>query len=1545
MKMKNYAPLRNFIKVLMVILGVAAFESSATAGITSWTGLSGSSTSWTDSSNWNGGVPVSTGTADFVSGSGTVGFTTGTVTGILFDGSAGNYTIGSAIGTGTLTMASGGTLLTASTTYTNTTGTETFNTAINLLGNATVQSGTFAANQMIFKGGISTSATSTLTLNCGNLSASGTAIVINGSLNDGTGRLSLLIQRVQATTSGAVVLNGSNNFSGGIALGAAGVLQVASGNSLGTANASGTLINMNSINTGYGGTLRYMGTGDNLVGAIVTTGTTSNTVTIDQSGASGLLDVLGNFYVLTAPAACTRILQLQGSTSGTGQYAGVISTGSSGAIVSLTKAGTGTWILSGSNSYTGATSGSAGVLNLQNNNALGTGTATLTSGAALQLQSGSGISVGNVLKLAGTGISADGALRSVSGSNTYAGVVTLTAASRINADAGTLYLTTGTVTGAFGLTIGGLGNTVISSIIGTGTGTLSKDGLGSLILTNSNIYTGSTSISAGVLNIQNNNALGTGTANVSGTSTLQLQNNLVVANALRLSGSGFNGGGALENLSGSTTCSGLVTLTGTARINADAGTTLLLTNAGTITGANFDLLVGGSGNTLIKSIIGTTTGDLTKDGSGSLTLTGISTYTGTTTISNGTLQIGNGLSGSDGSISTSVLVVNNAALIYALAGASTYGNVISGTGTLAMTGSGALTLTGTNTYTGSTTISSGTLQIGNGSVGKDGDIATSSGILNNGNLVYNLSSSATRIYSNSITGGGALTKLGAGSLTLTGLNNYIGGTTITGGTLQIGNGVSGSDGSIESTSGIVNNGALIYSLSSTASRTFSNVISGTGSLTETGSGTLALNGANTFTGNTLITGGTLVLGNNLALQNSVFNTSASANSLTIFSGTSTFGGLIGSGTLGQIITNYNTLSTLTLNNRTGVSSTYSGVITDGAPGMNLVKTGSGTQVLSGSTSYTGATTILSGTLGAGGTNTLSANSGFTLTGTSSLNLNGFMNTIGSLAASSTTTTVSLGAASLTTGNDNTSTTFAGAITGSGSLTKIGTGMFTLTGNNSYTGRTTITGGTLQVGDGSLGNDSLISSTSGIVNNGTLVYNLSSTATSTVAIGISGSGALTNSGSGTLVLAAINTFTGVTTINSGTLQIGTGVSGSDGFIGNSSGIVNNAALVYNNYSLSGTYGNVISGTGSLTLNGGGSLTLNGTNTFSGVTRVNNGTLTLGNNLALQNSVLDMDSAYQSVYLNGDSALTLGGLTGSGDLYNFSVNNYANLNDLILNPQGGVSVTYSGGISDGDLGPVNLHKTGAGTQILSGNSTYTGSTLVNAGSLVVSGSLGTTGSVTIDAGADLAVNGFIGGGLIGQYPGSINHPSVNVSGTLRGTGSVYGAVTAQSTATISAGLNGAGILTLDSLILKNGATLGLNLSCSGTDSGGVAGTNWGQIAVTNSLDVTSLTTHIVIALNTFNGGAAGALSSFDPNVSHTWLSVITFGSITGPLDSFYTIDSSGFLNAHPGTFSLVADGNSYDLKYLPVPEPNSLMILLSASVLMLMFQRVRRPKQEV
>ncbi|HMG04365.1 MAG TPA: autotransporter-associated beta strand repeat-containing protein, partial [Chthoniobacterales bacterium] len=355
-------------------------------------------------------------------------------------------------------------------------------------------------------------------------------------------------------------------------------------------------------------------------------------------------------------------------------------------------------------------------LNIRNATGLGTIAAgtTITSGAALQLQGG--IAVGNeTLSLNGTGISNDGALRNISGNNSWAGTITINSTTRINSDSGTLTLDVASgnaITGSNdSLQFGGAGNVTINDVIATGTGTLTKDGTGTLILNAANTYTGATTVNAGILNVQNATGLGTVAAGttVSNGATLQLQGGITVSTeALNIRGTGAGGQtGALVNVSGTNFFGGLLTLAGTTTLSSNTGI-LNLTNAGTITGATFGLTLTGAGDGSVSSIIGTTSGSLTKSGSGTWTLSGANTFTGATTVNGGTLKLANGLGGALGFTggitvnSGGILLlggdnqINNTAQITLNGG--TFARGVFSEGTTSSAGAGALALAGANSH-------------------------------------------------------------------------------------------------------------------------------------------------------------------------------------------------------------------------------------------------------------------------------------------------------------------------------------------------------------------------------------------------------------------------------------------------------------------------------------------------------------------------------------------------------------------------------------------------------------------------------------------------------------------------------------------------------------------------------------------------------------------------------------------------------------------------------------------------------------------------------
>jgi autotransporter-associated beta strand protein len=384
----------------------------------------------------------------------------------------------------------------------------------------------------------------------------------------------------------------------------------------------------------------------------------------------------------------------------------------SGTGYGITKTGSGTLILSGANTFTGAITISTGALRASNITALGTtaGGVTVASGAALELSGG--ITIGDeALSLNNDGISSGGALRNISGDNTYGGTITLaTNAVRINSDSGTLTLnksTTAITATNINLTFGGSGNTTVTTIIATGSGTLTKDGTGTLTLSGANTYTGATTVSAGTLAIGNATGLGTtaGGVTVASGATLDLVNVALGAEAITLNG------GTL----------------------ADATSSL----AGNLTlGANSTLSVANAADTF--EITGIVSGaySITKTGSGVLVLSGANTYSGGTTVSGGTLKAGISSTGSvtNGPFGTGTVTVSSGYTLdlngYSLAnalnlsgtGLSTNGALINNSGSSTSTVSGAVTLAAATNIggTGDITISGAITSGGFGLAFKNG---------------------------------------------------------------------------------------------------------------------------------------------------------------------------------------------------------------------------------------------------------------------------------------------------------------------------------------------------------------------------------------------------------------------------------------------------------------------------------------------------------------------------------------------------------------------------------------------------------------------------------------------------------------------------------------------------------------------------------------------------------------------------------------------------------------------------------------------------------
>lgn len=1057
-------------------------------------------------------------------------------------------------------------------------------------------------------------------------------------------------------------------------------------------------------------------------------------LTFNNGASTALLETFGTASLNFINSGVTLTSNLNATIS-----SNLAITGQVGGAGSLTKLGSGTLVFTNNNNYSGGTNVSDGLLQLGGGGTNGSvsGNVSVASGADLGFNRSDSFTFSGVISGAG-GVLQDGTGTTIlTGANTYTGTTVISQGILTIGTGGELPSSTVTVNTGATLRFTRNGGYTYGGVL-SGGGALHASTNAEVTLTGANSFSGGVTIDSGGLTIGNGGTSGSITSDVQNNANLNFNRSDVLTYAGVISG----GGSVFKYGTGTLILTGTSNYTG--NTNVVAGT-LQFGNGGTSGSAsnsninNSGAVVFNRSDSVTHAGNITNSGSLTQSGTGTLILTGTNTYSGGTTISAGTLQIGSG--GTAGSITGDVL--NNSAFVVNRQGTLTLSGVISGTGSLTKTGSGTLILTGANTYGGGTTISGGVLQIGAG--GTTGSITGN--ITNNAGVTFNRSDTVT--FAGAITGSGSLLKDGTGTLILTADNAYNGGTLVFDGTLQLGNG--GTTGSV--TGDIGNFGALIVNRSNTYDLT--GVISQNGTLTKQGTGTLRLGGANTYTGLTTISGGVLTVGTGGAtgsiagnvLNNStlIFNRTAdysyggnisgiggvfkvNTNTLTL-SGTNTYTGTthIEGGTLAfSSGTSLGSGGTIRLSggtlrwgggNTTDISSrtvfidaggatfdtnvnnvTLANAIGNSGTGA-LTKTGTGTLTLAGNNTYTGGTTISAGTLqiGNGGT-------------TGSVNGN-IVNNSG------------------LTFNRTDSFTFAGTITGTGSLVKDGAGNLTLTADNTV-GSTLISSGTLTLGNG--GTTGAL--TGDVGNLGALVFDRSGSYDYTGVISLTGS--MTKQGNGTVRLGGANTYTGLTTVSAGVLAIGTG--GATGSI--VSNVNNNSTLIFNR-TTDYTYGGDISGNGSIFKVNSNTLTLTGTNTYTGTTHIEGGTLVFSSLANLGNG---------------------GTIRFGGGTLQWAAGNGADISTrTVFIDAGGATYDTNGNSvflanAIGNSGTGGLTKTGGGTLTFGGNNTYTGVTTVTAGMLQI-GAGGTSGAVAGDIVNNAAVVFFRG-------------DAVTYDGTISGTGFV-------------------------------------------------------------------------------------------------------------------------------------------------------------------------------
>ena len=763
------------------------------------------------------------------------------------------YTGGTVVGGGTLAVSELGTLGAETGTTTVDGGTLDFGGTTQVQA-ALNQSGGTVANGIINVG--------TYGLTGGTLATDGTVNAATSfDLIDGivagtlTGTAAL-----NKTGDGTVVLAGINSYTGGTTIDG-GTLEVSELGTLG-AETGTTTINGGALDLG---TTTQVQAALNQAGGVVSNGTI-NVGTYGLTGGTLAVDGIVN----AATAFVLNAGDIQGSLVGTG---------------TLTKAGDGTVVLAGVNSYTGGTVVDGGTLAVSGVGTLGVTEGTTTvNGGTLDL---------------GTTTQVQAALNQVGGT---------IANGTVNVD--TYNLTGGT------LAVGGVVNagtafTVTAGTVDgtlTGTGALTKTGDGTVVLAGDNSYTGGTTISGGVLALGNGGETGSVLGDIANDGVLVVNhsNDVTIDGVISGTGMFVQAGTGVTNLAAVNNYSGgtLITsgtLTGTA---TSFGTGAIVNNATLIIDqtddATFANALGGIGSfvktgesTVTFTAANSYTGGTVVE-EGTLALTGSGTLgapAGTTTVNGGVLDFGGTTQTQSALQQTGGIVTGGTINVgtYALTGgtlaadatvnattgfevaAGQVDGTLTGTGALIKTTDGTVVLTGTNSYTGGTTIAGGTLSLGDG--GTTGSIIGN--ITNNGVLAVNHSNDVT--IAGAISGSGAVTQVGGGSTTLAGVNSYTGGTTITAGTLV---GTASSFGS----GPIVNDAALVIDQSTNG--VFANSIAGTGSLTKRGAGTVNLTANSRLSGTTTVAAGGLAV--NASFARSAFDVQNGAT----LSGTGTVGDLV-----------------------------------------------------------------------------------------------------------------------------------------------------------------------------------------------------------------------------------------------------------------------------------------------------------------------------------------------------------------------------------------------------------------------------------------------------------------------------------------------------------------------------------------------------------------------------------------------------------------------------------------------------------------------------
>ncbi len=1128
--------------------------------------------------------------------------------------------------------------------------------------------------------------------------------------------------------------------------------------------------------------------------------------------------------------------------------------------------------------------------------------------------------------LAGTTLTKAGAgALTLTAANSYTGVTTISAGTlQLGDGVSTNGSVAGNITDSAGATLT-FANPAAQSYAGviSGAGAMTKTGAGTLTLSSGQTYTGGTTVNAGSLVMtggggSGGNLRGTLTINSGATVTETVANGLGYGGGtnqvttLNINGGTFNttaagdqGWGLTVNLTGGTlesnngtssaTTTALFSMGNNFTINSLASATtsvvagrVNLREANTNTQGNFVVADGPAATDLLVSAVITgaaSTYGIVKNGPGLMKLTAANTYTGTTTVNNGTLELAP-ISAGTALVANASVVVNSggtlqidntnatpqgtSAIDVTLAGGTYLStNATAGANTgehvrnLNFTAGGAFTTAANvGSYQGYDVVLNGTLTVSGTAAGTinmaHGIGITGSHTFNVADVTGSAAPDLTIVSGGLIdtgTGGGGsatgtLVKTGAGTLQLNGATNTVGTVSINAGTLALSGTAGLSSGSITvasggtfDVSGLTSNYALASGQSLTvaaggllngnATLNSGSVLNGgggssspvnmTGNLTSTGSinpGGAGAAGTFTINGGLALNGGAVNFDlGNVPTAGSGVNDLVSVGNLTL------------NGTTSIVVSKLNgalASGTYTLFN-------YSGSLTGGLSNLALAGSLAGTtrQTFTlGTTGSTNGSVILtvagsSASLTWAGDGTanawdLATTSNFLNGGSRDKYYDGDDVTFADGGSNSPAIAITgaLLPNSLTVNNSATAYTFGGtgSIGGATGITKLGNGTLTIANTNSFTGAVSISKGVVSVGTlANGGTNSALGSGTAIslgdsVNTGDLQYTgltastnraltlnpgggiveVTNAGSSLTASGIvSGTGAFSKSGPGTLIFTGANTYSGTTTVNGGTLQIGSGTAvGSLGSGPVTVGASGTLAFLRSDNGL--TIANNLSGSGSLVFNGTGvssqsSYTLSGNNAgLTGSVTANNARIILSGSSVIGTASLAATNGGQyyltggtftnNFTLAGTGWLETAGRLGAMRLLGATING-----NIALTGATTISAYSSSGIINGAImesgGSQNLALgvTGsASTLTLNGASTYTGTTTITNANVTLNGSLGNT-AVTVTDGATFSGHGSIGGSLTlgsstgaafvanAQTPGALSVGNLVLTGT--------------------------------------------------------------------------------------------------------------------------------------------------------------------------------------